>query len=121
MQFVIFNDSRKLKLVNDVSLKINFAVDRSDSFKYLVVLMNQTMLWSEHIDTISTKINQRIRMIKRIRHLLPLHAKLIRPGSYVAFLPCRMQFKPKIMKQIISLSIVSIAFDTAEMRRMNRA
>ena len=25
------------------------------------------------------------------------------------------------MKQIISLSIVSIAFDTAEMRRMNRA
>ena len=26
-----------------------------------------------------------------------------------------------IMKQIISLSIVSIAFDTAEMRRMNRA
>ena len=31
-----------------------------------------------------------------------------------------MQFKQKIMKQIISLSIVSIAFDTAEMRRMNR-
>ena len=34
------------------------------------------MSWSEHIDTISTKINQRIGMIKRIRHLLPLHAKL---------------------------------------------
>ena len=29
--------------------------------------------------------------------------------------------KQKIMKKIISLSIVSIAFDTAEMRRMNRA
>ena len=45
----------------------------------------------------------------------------LRPGSYVAFLPCRMQLKQKIMKQIISLSIVSIVFDTAEMRRMNRA
>ena len=45
----------------------------------------------------------------------------VRPRSYVAFLPCRMQFKQLIMKQIISLSIVSIAFDTAEMRRMNRA
>ena len=45
----------------------------------------------------------------------------LRPGSYVAFLPCRMQFKQKIMRQIISLSIASIAFDTAEMRRMNRA
>ena len=44
-----------------------------------------------------------------------------RPGSYVAFLACRIQFKQKIMKQIISLSIVSTAFDMAEMRRMNRA
>ena len=49
---------------------------RSDSFKYLGVVINQTMSWSEHIDSISTKINQRIGMIKRIRHLLPLHAKL---------------------------------------------
>ena len=66
-----------LKLVNDVSLKVNStAIDRSDSFKYLAVVINQTMSWSEHIDSISTKINQRIGMIKRIRHLLPLHAKL---------------------------------------------
>ena len=52
-----------------------------------------------------------------IRPIVPRH----RPGSYVVFLPCRMQFKQKVMKQIISLSIVSNAFDTAEMRRMNRA
>ena len=75
--FVIFGNSRKLKLVNEVSLKVNStAIDRSDPFKYLGVVINQTMSWSEHIDTISTKINQRIGMIKRIRHLLPLHAKL---------------------------------------------
>lgn len=30
----------------------------------------------------------------------------LRPGSYVAFMPCRMQFKLKIMRQMISLSIV---------------
>ena len=69
----------KLKLVSDVSLKVNSsAIDRSDSFtcKYLGVVINQTMSCSEHIDTISTKISQRIGMIKRIRHLLPLHAKL---------------------------------------------
>ena len=39
----------------------------------------------------------------------------VRPGSYVAFLPRRMQFKQKIMKQIISLSAVSFAFVAAEM------
>ena len=75
--FVIFGNSRKLKLVNDVSLKVNStAVERSDLFKYLGVVINQAMSWSEHIDTISTKINQRIGMIKRIWHLLCLHAKL---------------------------------------------
>ena len=75
--FVIFGNSRRIKLVNNVSLKVNStAVERSDLFKYLGVVINQTMSWSEHIDTISTKINQRIGMIKRIRHLLPLHAKL---------------------------------------------
>ena len=58
---------------------------------------------------------------KKIKYFKTLAGRiLIRPGSYIAFLPCRMQFKQKIMKQIISLSLVSIAFDTAEMRRMNR-
>ena len=52
------------------------SIARSDSFKKLGVVTNQTMSWSEHIDTISTKINQRIGMIKRIPHLLPSHAKL---------------------------------------------
>ena len=51
-------------MVNDVSLKVNStAIERSDSFKKLGVVTNQTMSWSAHIDTISTKINQRIGMI----------------------------------------------------------
>ena len=57
----------------------------------------------------------------QFEHIKVAFIYLIRPGSHVAFLPCRMQFKQKIMKQIISSSIVSIAFDMAEMRRMNRA
>ena len=33
--FIIFGHSRKLKLVNDLSLKVNStAIDRTDSFKY---------------------------------------------------------------------------------------
>ena len=62
---VIFGNSHRLKLVNDVSLKVNStAIDRSDLFKYLRVVINQTMSWSGHIDSISTKINQRIGMIR---------------------------------------------------------
>ena len=53
-------------------------------------------------------------------HIFNMAAKHFRPDSYTAFLPCGMQFKQKIMKQIISLSIVSTAFDMAEMRSMNQ-
>ena len=43
--FEIFGYSRKLKLVNDVSLKVHFtAIERSDSFKYVGVVINQTWL-----------------------------------------------------------------------------
>ena len=39
--FVIFGNSRKLRLVNDVSLKVNCtAIEKSDSFKYLRVVIN---------------------------------------------------------------------------------
>ena len=47
--FVIFGNSRKLKLVNDVSLKVNStAIETSDLFinKYLGVVINQTVSWS---------------------------------------------------------------------------
>ena len=44
----------------------------------------------------------------------------LRPGSYVAFLPCRMQLRQKIMRWFALLSFVWITFHTAEMRRMRR-
>ena len=72
--FVIFGNSRRLKLVNDVSLKVNStAIDRSDSFKYLGVVINQTMSWSKHIDSISTKINQRIGSFLNSQYIIICH------------------------------------------------
>lgn len=48
--------SKQLLCQIDVSLKINStAIERSDLFKYLGVVINQTISWSEHTDTISTK------------------------------------------------------------------
>ena len=61
--------------------------------------------------------NERISSL----HIFNMAAKHIRPGSYIAFLPCGMQFKQKIMKQIVSLFIVLIPFGIAEMRHMSRA
>ena len=79
-----FGHLRKLKRVNEISLQVNSTgIERTESFKYLGVVINQTMSWSKHIDTISRKINQRIGMIKRIRHLLPLQARLTLYSSLI--------------------------------------
>ena len=53
----------------------------------------------------------------KVSFILSQGEKSLKPGSYLAFVLCWMQFKQKIMKQIFSMSVVSIA----EMRRMNRA
>ena len=50
----------------------------------------------------------------------PYSRELIRPGSYLGFLPCRMQLRQQIMRWFGSLSFVWIALDTVEMRGMNR-
>ena len=88
------------------------------NYKTLVQVLGQ------HVLPILKYLSKCFAQIYRAQHgavmLVYLQGKL-RPGSYLALLPCRMQFKQKIMKQIISLSIVLIAFDTAAMRRMNRA
>ena len=44
-----------------------------ESFRYLGVTIHQHKTWADHIDEIS-KINQRIKVIRRIKHLLPLEA-----------------------------------------------
>ena len=53
----------------------------------------------------------------KVSFILSQGKKSLEPSSYVTLVPCWMQFKQKIMKQIFSISIVSIA----EMRLKNRA
>ena len=51
-------------------------MDRVTSFKYLGVVLNQSLTWADHIEALSNKIAQRIGLIKRIKHLLPVHARI---------------------------------------------
>ena len=51
-------------------------LDRVTSFKYLGVVLNQSLTWADHIEALSNKIAQRIGLIKRIKHLLPVHARI---------------------------------------------
>ena len=56
-----------------------------DSIKYLGVVIHKNLTWNEHIESLIAKLNQRIGLLNRIKHLLPLDVRvalynaLIRP------------------------------------------
>ena len=67
--FVIFGSPQKLDRIQDILVKVeDTCIERTQSFKYLVVTLNQSMSWANQVDTINTKINQRIGLIRRTRN-----------------------------------------------------
>ena len=73
---MIIGSSQRLKSVGKFSLQIcDEFLDKTDCYKYLGVIINETLSWSDHVDYISTKINQRLGILRRIRHLLPIHTR----------------------------------------------
>jgi len=85
-KFILIGSPKKLSTYNDVNVVIdNSLLECTDTFKYLGVTIKKTMTWGDHVEVISTKINQRLGLLRRISYLLPpetritLHNSLVRP------------------------------------------
>ena len=58
-----------------------------DHLKYLSVVINENLTWTDHIDHIQTKIIQRLGILKRIKYLLPIFSrKLVYNTTILPFL-----------------------------------
>ena len=83
-KFIIYGSSCKLTKFKNVSISVNdIPLSKTNSFKYLGVTIQQNLTWSEHIDNISKKVNQRLGLIRRIKHLLPFQTRLTLYNSLV--------------------------------------
>ena len=61
-----------LKSCSGVSIGISGTMlERVDTFKYLGITIDQNMTWSGHIESLLSKANQRIGLLRRVKHLLP--------------------------------------------------
>ena len=85
-KFVLFGGDRRLQTCQGVKLVIDHEnLECEDSIKYLGVVIHKNLTWNEHIESLIAKVNQRIGLLNRIKHLLPLDARvaiynaLIRP------------------------------------------
>ena len=58
-KFMITGSSQRLKALGTFSLQISDEfLDKVDCYKYFGVIINKTLTWSDHVDYISTKVNQ---------------------------------------------------------------
>ena len=75
-KFLIIGSSQRLKSLEKTSLQIcGEFLDKADCYKYLGVIINETLTWSDYVDYISTKVNQRLGILRRIKHLLPIQTR----------------------------------------------
>ena len=60
-KFMVFGSNAKLAKLQNINLLINNSpLNRVESFKYLGITLNQTLSWSDHIEALFTKVNQRL-------------------------------------------------------------
>ena len=79
---MLIGSSRKISNSN-LSVSILNGIDSTDSFKYLGIIISSDFTWSEHVDYIGKKINQRLSLLRRIKHLLPFKSRLLFYNSLV--------------------------------------
>ena len=51
-------------------------LESDDSIKYLGVVIHKNLTWNEHVESLIAKVNKRIGLLNRIKHLLPLVARI---------------------------------------------
>lgn len=74
-ELVIFGTCKRLRLPQNKDVSLNgVAIKRSYSFKYLGVVLDQTLSFNEHIDYVKKKVSKFTGMLSRVRPLLTTEA-----------------------------------------------
>ena len=68
--FILFHPPQKK--VNQTTLQIqNKIIPEKNHTKYLGVIMDKHLTWTEHINTIKTKLSKIIGILTKIRYIMP--------------------------------------------------
>ena len=81
---MVIGSSRKLFNICSITVHVNGnTIENVEHFSYLGVTLSTTMNWNEHVAILSSKINKRLGLLRRIRHLLPHNARLLFYNCFV--------------------------------------
>ena len=75
---MVIGSNRKLSNTSSATVHVNGnTIENVEHFSYLGVTLSTTMTWNEHVTNLSSKVNKRLGLLKRIIHLLPHNARLL--------------------------------------------
>ncbi len=81
-QYMIFHTFRKK--ANNVKTKMNNTIiNRVNEFNFLNLTIDETLTWNNHINKVANKISKGIRILNKLKHFLPLNAKVIIYNSLI--------------------------------------
>ena len=76
--FMIFANKKPTPSLSDVTITVqNHKVLRGKSITYLGITLSEDFSWHEHIDNMIAKINQRLGILRRIKHCLDLNTRCV--------------------------------------------
>ena len=66
-KFTLIGGSRRLKSFGSITLKIEEEeIEQVTSYKYLGLKINETLTWSDHVESICKRVTQRLGLLQRI-------------------------------------------------------
>ena len=68
--YCIYSPKKKL-LLNTPEVRIGDVIQKSDSVRYLGLIIDEKLTWEKHIDELGNKINRYASIFRKIRDLLP--------------------------------------------------
>ena len=69
-RFVLFGGDRRLQTCQGIRLVIDHEnLESEDSIKYLSVVIHKNLTWNDLFESLIAKVNQRIGLLNRIKHL----------------------------------------------------
>ena len=72
---MLIGGPKRLKSIDHFGVSLNdCSVERIQSYKYLGVMINESLTWEDHVDYITSKVKKRLGLLKRIKYLFPVSA-----------------------------------------------
>ena len=81
---MLIGSNQKLAKISELAISIfNCNLENVENFKYLGIKLTSEFTWSDHVEYVISKVNQRLGLLRRIKHLLPLQARVLFNNSVV--------------------------------------